>query len=120
MQPPVGFQLHPLCHSHGIAANACVLMQVYDPKGKMRLDVSMFERLVTQGRLPVHTMLVQRRMRPCIADLIRNTLYPELQDGPNVKQYPHVTGDDGLHSHYFVSSSWVVSALFLQASCIAG
>ena len=65
---------------------------MYDPKDRMGLGISLFERLVTQGNLPVHTMLVQRRMRPSIADLIRSTLYPALQDGTNVQSYPDVSG----------------------------
>jgi len=67
-------------------------MQVYDPRGNMCLDVSLFERLVN-GELPVHSMLVQRRLRPQISELIRRTIYPELRDGVNVLDYPHVSGD---------------------------
>jgi hypothetical protein len=69
-----------------------VVVQVYDPRGNMCLDVSLFERLVT-GELPVHSMLVQRRMRPEISELIRRTIYPELRDGVNVLNYPHVSGE---------------------------
>ena len=42
------------------------------------LDVSFFERLVVQGH-PVATLQQQRRMRPSISSLIRNTIYPNLQ-----------------------------------------
>ncbi|KAK9822561.1 hypothetical protein WJX74_004715 [Apatococcus lobatus] len=56
------------------------------------LDVSLFERLVSQHNMPVHQLLVQRRMRPEIADLIRSTIYRDLVDGENVKSYPHVAG----------------------------
>lgn len=42
------------------------------------LDRSLFERLVKDG-FPMVTLELQRRMRPCIANLIRNTIYPSLQ-----------------------------------------
>lgn len=42
------------------------------------LDRSLFERLVGGGS-PVATLEQQRRMRPSIAALIRNTIYPSLQ-----------------------------------------
>lgn len=58
----------------------------------MGLDVSLFERLIRQGNLAVHTMLVQRRMRPSISELIRMTIYPGLIDGDSVKAYPPVSG----------------------------
>ena len=67
-------------------------LQVYDPQGKLCLDVSLFERLVN-GELSVHSMLVQRRMRPEISDLIRRTIYSELKDGANVLEYPPVSGN---------------------------
>lgn len=34
----------------------------------------------------------QRRMRPAISSLIRDTIYPQLQDGDNVKAFPDVAG----------------------------
>jgi len=37
-------------------------------------------------------LLVQRRMRPAIADLIRTPLYPKLRDAPSVEQYPPLRG----------------------------
>lgn len=42
------------------------------------LDRSLFERLVRQG-FPVATLEQQRRMRPCISSLIRETIYPSLK-----------------------------------------
>ncbi len=42
------------------------------------MDRSLFERLVRQG-FPVATLEQQRRMRPSISRLIRNTIYPSLQ-----------------------------------------
>ncbi|KAF9581056.1 hypothetical protein BGW38_002064 [Lunasporangiospora selenospora] len=63
--------------------------------GKLyKLDQSLFERLVTaqENPLPMSKLTIQRRMRPEISSLIRTTLYPHLQDGPNVHEYPSVTG----------------------------
>lgn len=42
------------------------------------LDRSLFERLVKDG-FPMVTLELQRRMRPSIASLVRNTIYPSLQ-----------------------------------------
>lgn len=53
------------------------------------LDVSLFERLADVSRYNnVHQLLTQRRMRPAIADLIRDTVYPSLADAPCVRDYP--------------------------------
>ena len=73
-------------------------LQHESPSGeKYSLDVSLFERLVkAQGdrgfQLPVSMLEVQRRMHPSIAQLIRDTLYPTLQDHPSVHEYPEVCG----------------------------
>lgn len=61
------------------------------------LDVSLFERLIQPNNiiaqpLPYCTLEVQRRMHPSISQLVRQTLYPQLQDGPNVSSYPLVSG----------------------------
>ncbi|CAI5945837.1 unnamed protein product [Closterium sp. NIES-65] len=56
------------------------------------LDVSLFERLALSRQIPVYTLATQRRMRPEIADLIRYTIYPDLQDHPFVQGYPDVRG----------------------------
>lgn len=61
------------------------------------LDRSLFERLVEPDddagiRLPFSTLETQRRMHPSIAQLVRDTLYPRLQDAPSVSQYPEVAG----------------------------
>ncbi|CAM9213606.1 unnamed protein product [Ectocarpus sp. 6 AP-2014] len=56
------------------------------------LDVSMFERLVEERRVPVHDLATQRRMRPEIADLIRPAVYPNLKDARQVQKYPPVKG----------------------------
>ncbi|KAI1315474.1 hypothetical protein EDD11_000755 [Mortierella claussenii] len=58
------------------------------------LDKSLFERLVTAkpNSLPMSHLTIQRRMRPEISRLIRNTLYPDLEDGEKVFTYPNVSG----------------------------
>ncbi|EED17019.1 DNA-binding protein smubp-2, putative [Talaromyces stipitatus ATCC 10500] len=61
------------------------------------LDVSLFERLVEKDSamgcsLPYSTLQTQRRMHPSIAQLVRETLYPQLQDAPSVSEYPAVIG----------------------------
>ena len=61
------------------------------------LDISLFERLVTPlistvQPLPFCTLETQRRMHPSIAELVRSTLYPRLQDAANVSEYPEISG----------------------------
>lgn len=57
-----------------------------------RLDLSLFERLVSDQNLRASTLSTQWRMRPDIADIPRTTLYPLLQDAEKVKCYPNVRG----------------------------
>jgi hypothetical protein len=65
---------------------------------KYSLDISLFERLVSPPtevpgiKLPFSTLNIQRRMHPTISALIKRTLYPTLEDAPNVLTYPVVTG----------------------------
>jgi len=71
--------------------------QYDNPRGaKFSLDISLFERLVHPQsgypRLPYSSLEVQRRMYPSIAELIRSTLYPKLQDHLSVSTYPEVDG----------------------------
>ena len=71
--------------------------QYDNPRGaKFSLDISLFERLVHPQsgypRLPYSSLEVQRRMYPSIAELIRSTLYPKLQDHPSVSTFPEVDG----------------------------
>ena len=71
--------------------------QCDNPRGaKFSLDISLFERLVHPQsgypKLPYSSLEVQRRMYPSIAELIRSTLYPKLQDHPSVSTYPEVDG----------------------------
>ena len=68
-----------------------------NPRGtKFSLDISLFERLIHPQpgylKLPYSSLEVQRRMHPSIAELIRSTLYPRLQDHPSVSTYPEVDG----------------------------
>lgn len=70
-------------------------LQSDSPIGKQHnLDRSLFERLVNSriNPLPTSQLTIQRRMRPEISSLIRNTLYPELEDGEKVLDYPDVAG----------------------------
>lgn len=68
-----------------------------NPRGaKFSLDISLFERLIHPRsgylKLPYSSLEVQRRMHPSIAELIRSTLYPNLQDHSSVSKYPEVNG----------------------------
>lgn len=56
------------------------------------LNLSLFERLVLSETVPLHTLSTQRRMRPEIAQLIRQTIYPKLCDSEVVTKYPQVKG----------------------------
>lgn len=61
------------------------------------LDMSLFERLVapdeqTGVSVAFSTLEAQRRMHPSIAQLVRETLYPSLEDAAAVSQYPEVSG----------------------------
>lgn len=64
------------------------------------LDRSLFERMVIDRTVPVCTLAVQRRMRPCIAELVRATLYPRLRDDAATAAYPPVRGVQ--HPLFFV------------------
>ncbi|EON97158.1 putative nfx1-type zinc finger-containing protein 1 protein [Phaeoacremonium minimum UCRPA7] len=100
------------------------------PRGlPYQLDRSQFERLALGQPglppIPIAQLNVQRRMRPEISRLIRNTMYPNLEDYKSVRDLPNVVGirenvfwlnhenmedttsDDGrLRSH---SNAWEVS-----------
>jgi len=73
-------------------------LQSTNPAGrKFSLDVSLFERLIepfmdNDPRVPHGILLTQRRMHPSISALVRNTLYPDLEDAENVHNYPSVAG----------------------------
>ncbi|KAI9656429.1 MAG: hypothetical protein M1829_000420 [Trizodia sp. TS-e1964] len=61
-----------------------------------QLDRSQFERLSVgqRGRpsMPVAQLNVQRRMRPEISTLIRETMYEKLTDHPSTSEFPDVVG----------------------------
>ncbi|CAE6502546.1 unnamed protein product, partial [Rhizoctonia solani] len=78
-------QLRPNINSYKLATD--------NPKtGKLyRFDQSLMERLSSSG-FPMSQIDVQRRMRPEISSLIRNTLYPNLKDNDRVLSYPNVRG----------------------------
>ncbi|KAF1833598.1 P-loop containing nucleoside triphosphate hydrolase protein [Decorospora gaudefroyi] len=66
-------------------------------RGKLhQLDRSQFERLSMgePGRplMPVAQLNVQRRMRPQISSLIRETIYEKLKDHPSTTAFPDVVG----------------------------
>lgn len=68
-----------------------------NPRSQIKLDLSLFERLVksedrNDTAVPYVTLEVQRRMHPSISTLIRSTLYPHLQNSPEVASYPEVPG----------------------------
>jgi AAA domain len=61
-----------------------------------QLDRSQFERLSRgergRPRVPLAQLNVQRRMRPEISSLVRETIYPQLIDHDTTKHYPDVVG----------------------------
>ncbi|KAL8921443.1 MAG: hypothetical protein Q9172_004035 [Xanthocarpia lactea] len=70
-----------------------------NPRGKhIALDISLFERLVQRGdnakipSLPLSRLKIQRRMHPSIANLVRSTIYPDLEDYHTVLAYPSIDG----------------------------
>jgi superfamily I DNA and/or RNA helicase len=62
------------------------------------LDESLFERLTNEeygpygAKMPLARLNVQRRMHPSIASLVRNTLYPDLEDHEDTHAHPEVPG----------------------------
>lgn len=67
------------------------------PRGdRYSLDVSLFERFVRPQhgacQLPYSSLKTQRRMHPSIAELVRSTLYPQLEDHDSVSNHPQVDG----------------------------
>lgn len=72
------FQLKPNTSTYHLAKN-------------FNFNLSLFERMIN-NEIPYTQLKNQHRMRPCIAELIRDTIYPGLVDAPNVKEYPDVQG----------------------------
>ncbi|KAF9106327.1 hypothetical protein BGX27_009208 [Mortierella sp. AM989] len=79
-------QLRPSIENYNLSSDSTI-GQNY------KLDQSLFERLVTaETPFPLSHLTIQRRMRPEISSLIRNALYPNLEDGGLVWKYPRVSG----------------------------
>ncbi|THU97835.1 P-loop containing nucleoside triphosphate hydrolase protein [Dendrothele bispora CBS 962.96] len=78
-------QLRPTLNNYALSID--------NKRGKVlyKFDMSLMERLSSSG-LPMSLINVQRRMRPDISDLVRNTLYPRLVDHDIVRNYKHVRG----------------------------
>jgi hypothetical protein len=75
----------------------CRSLSVESPSGSLyQFDRSQFERLATGqpglAPLPVSQLNVQRRMRPQISELIRQTIYQRLEDHDTVKEFANVVG----------------------------
>ncbi|XP_063699596.1 NFX1-type zinc finger-containing protein 1 [Culicoides brevitarsis] len=64
---------------------------VYRLAKDFHMNLSLFERMINNN-VPYVQLKKQHRMRPCIAELIRDTIYPELEDAENVLTYPNVPG----------------------------
>lgn len=58
---------------------------------KYNFNISLYERLIMND-FPHITLDVQMRMRPEFCDLVRKTIYSNLNDGENVKNYQNVNG----------------------------
>ena len=65
----------------------------YDMEVEYNLHISLFERLV-KNNFPHTTLKIQHRMRPEIADLVRNHIYGSdvLCDDKSVKSFPKIRG----------------------------
>ena len=63
----------------------------YELTKKYQFDVSLFERLVSNG-FPHTTLECQHRMRPEIAELVKPHIYSELSNHFSVESYPVVRG----------------------------
>jgi len=58
----------------------------------MNLDLSLFERLVEIVKAPHITLSTQRRMRPEIAAIVGDALYPSLKNHSSVLGFPNIRG----------------------------
>ncbi|XP_067670298.1 NFX1-type zinc finger-containing protein 1-like [Haliotis asinina] len=63
---------------------------VYNLAKRYHLDLSLFERMVSNG-IHCDTLSLQHRMRPEISSLLRH-IYPKLEDHPSVFDYENVKG----------------------------
>lgn len=64
---------------------------VYELARKFNLEVSLFERMLTNG-LNCYQLKTQHRMRPCISELLVPHIYKELIDHPSVYEYENIKG----------------------------
>lgn len=64
---------------------------VYELARKFNLEVSLFERMITNG-LNCYQLKTQHRMRPCISELLVPHIYKELLDHPSVHAYKDIKG----------------------------
>lgn len=71
----------------------------YRIETKFKLGVSLFERMILNN-IQCHTLNIQHRMRPEIANLIRPAIYPVLEDGDSVQERDHVKGIE--HNLFFI------------------
>ncbi|KAF9911845.1 hypothetical protein EC991_002148 [Linnemannia zychae] len=80
-------QLRPYLQTSNLSSESAV-------GKKYNLDRSLFERLVTSesNPLPISRLSTQYRMGSEISSLIRNVLYPTLEDDFSVSQYPDISG----------------------------
>ncbi|MCJ1422503.1 hypothetical protein MMC29_000383 [Sticta canariensis] len=93
----------PVRYAHGMLALPDVLPTICHAMLALRLYTQSKRHGFRGGNLPVHTMLVQRRMRPSISELIRMTIYPSLIDGSCVKTYPPAAGDMAAFTQHCIS-----------------
>ncbi|KAF5286003.1 hypothetical protein FQR65_LT13000 [Abscondita terminalis] len=63
----------------------------YNMEKNYNLGISLFERMIS-NQLQCHVLDVQHRMRPEIANLIRPTIYPKLDNHPSVYDFPSIAG----------------------------
>eukprot|EP01050_Picozoa_sp_SAG11_P003357 SAG11_NODE_188_length_13029_cov_3.652514_5_plen_2762_part_00 len=68
----------------------CYELRKESGKG-FNVDESMFERLILSG-LPLVTLNVQHRMRPEFSRIVRETMYPRLEDAPRTLGRSNVQG----------------------------
>ncbi|RIA98473.1 hypothetical protein C1645_870713 [Glomus cerebriforme] len=89
-------QLRPHIATHNLSMDSSIGMNY-------QLDKSLFERLVDGNsaiKIEKTQLSTQRRMRKEISELIKETLYENLEDGDNTAKYPDVRG--ALHNVYFI------------------
>ena len=110
---------------------------VFELAKKYKLDVSLFERMITVG-IPCERLSVQHRMRPEIASLMKH-IYTDLENHESVEKYEDIKGikknmffvnhshlenhNDESHSHTNEHEATFVVALcryLLQEGYIAG